>query len=104
MGTIKYLSKFIENLSAQTYLLRQLLKKKNNWNWTTEQPKALNQLIRKITETPCLTHYSSVRPNTITTDASTKGLGSTLWQEEDNGDLKPLAFASRFLSNTEKTQ
>ena len=102
LGAIQYLSKYIENLSAQTDLLRQLLKKKNNWNWSTEHSEAFNQLKQKITEIPCLAHYSSVRPNTLTTDASTKGLGATLWQEQNNGDLKPIAFASRFLSDTEK--
>ena len=103
LGAIQYLSKYIENLSAQTDLLRQLLlKKKNKRNWTTEHSQAFNQLKRKITEKPCLAYYSSIRPNTLTTDASTKGLGATLWQEQDNGDLKPVAFASRFLSDTEK--
>ena len=38
----------------------------------------------------------------ITTDASTKGLGATLWQEQPDGKLKPICFASRFLSDTEK--
>ena len=38
----------------------------------------------------------------ITTDASTKGLGATLWQEQPDGKLKPIDFASRFLSDTEK--
>ena len=38
----------------------------------------------------------------ITTDASTKGLGATLWQEQPDGKLKPIGFASRFLSDTEK--
>ena len=86
LGAIQYLSKYIENLSAQTDLLRQLLKKKNNWNWSTEHSEAFNQLKQKITEIPCLVHYSSVRSNTLTTDASTKGLGATLWQEQKNGD------------------
>ena len=38
----------------------------------------------------------------ITTDASTKGLGATLWQEHSDGKLKPISFASQFLSDTEK--
>ena len=38
----------------------------------------------------------------ITTDASTKGLGATLWQEQPDGKLKPIGFASRFLSDSEK--
>ena len=49
-----------------------------------------------------MAHYSSDLPNTTNTDASTKGLGATLWQEQHNGQLKPIAFASRFLSDTEK--
>ena len=102
LGAVQSLAKYIENLSAQTDLLRQLLKKKNKWNWITEHSEAFNRLKRKIAEIPCLAHYSSIRPNTITTDASTKGLGATLWQEQDIGDLKPIAFASRFLSDTEK--
>ena len=76
LGAIQYLSKYIEILSAQTDLMRELLKKKIKWNWTTEHSEAFNRLKRKITEIPCLAHYSSLRPNTITTDASTKGLGA----------------------------
>ena len=39
LGAIQYLSKYIENLSAQTDLLRQLLKKNNKWDWTQMIPK-----------------------------------------------------------------
>ena len=49
-----------------------------------------------------MAHYNSDYPNVITTDASTKGLGATLWQEQPDGKLKPIGFASRFLSDTEK--
>ena len=101
-GAIQYLSKYIENLAAQLDLLRQLLKKNNKWNWTPERSETFTQLKNKITEMQCLAHYSSILPNTITTDASTKGLGATFWQEHYNGKLKPIAFASRFLSVTEK--
>ena len=96
------MSKYIENLSAQTDILRQLLKKDNNWNWTTEHTKAFENLKQKITEIPCVAHYNSDYPNIITTDASTKGLGATLRQEQPDGKLKPIGFASRFLSDTEK--
>ena len=82
--------------------MRQLLKKNNNWIWTEEHTLAFENLKQKITEIPCLAHYNSDYPNVITTDASTKGLGATLWQEQPNGSLKPIGFASRFLSDTEK--
>ena len=33
-----------------------------------------------LTEGPCLAHYSNDKYNIVTTDASTTGLGKTLWQ------------------------
>ena len=56
LGIIQYLSKYVENFSAQTDILRQLLKKDNNWNWTTEHTKAFENLKQKITKKPCLAH------------------------------------------------
>ena len=101
LGAIQYLSKYIDNLSAQTDSLRQLLKKDKDWIWTEEHTQAFENLKQKITEIPCMAHYNSDYPNIIT-DASTKGLGATLWQEQPDGKLKPIGFASRFLSDTEK--
>ena len=102
LGAIQYLSKYIDNLSAQTDSLRQLLKKDKDWLWTEEHTQAFENLKQKITEIPCLARYISVYPNIITTDASTKGLGAALWHEQPVGKLKPIGFASRFHSDTEK--
>ena len=102
LGAIQYLSKYMNNLSAQTDSLRQLLKKDNEWMRTVEHTQAFENLKQKIKEIPCLAHYNSDYPNVITTDASTKGLGATLWQEQPDGKLKPIAFASLFLSDTDK--
>ena len=68
LGAIQYLSKYIENLSAQTDILRQLFKKDNDWNCTTEHTKAFENLKQKITEIPSLPHLNSDYPNVITTD------------------------------------
>ena len=38
----------------------------------------------------------------VTTDASKTGLGFTFWQKQDDGELKPIAFGSRYLNDTEK--
>ena len=40
--------------------------------------------------------------NIITTDASTKRLGATLWQKQKDGNIKPVGSASRYLLDTEK--
>ena len=91
----------IENLSAQTDILRYLLKKDNVWNWTEEQTKAFENLKQRITDKPCVPHYNTNYQNVITTDASSKRLGATLWKDHSNGKLKPVRFASQFLSDTQ---
>ena len=102
LGAIQYLSKYIENLSTKTDNLRKLLKKQNEWIWTEEHTRAFNNLKECITKIPCLAHYNAQSENIITTDASTKGLGATLRQKQKTGEIKPIGFASRFLSNTGK--
>ena len=49
LGAIQYLSKYIDNLSAQTDSLRQLLKKDNDWIWTEEHTAAfeMEQAVRE---------------------------------------------------------
>ena len=59
LGAVQYLSKYIDNLSAQTDSLRQLLKKDTKWLWTEEHKWAFKDLKQKITEIPCLAHYNS---------------------------------------------
>ena len=102
LGAIQYLSKFIENLSANTDVLRKLLKKQIEWIWTDEHTKAFNKLKEGITKIPCLAHYNAQNKNIITTDASTKGLGATLWQKQKDRNLKQVGFASGYSSDTEK--
>ena len=102
LEAIQYLSKYMENLSANTDILGKLLKKQNNWIWTDEHTKALNNLKEGITKIPCLAHYNAQSENIITIDASRQRLAATLWQKQKTGELKPIGFASRFLSDTEK--
>ena len=78
------------------------MKKNTEWIWTEEHRQAFENLKQKITKIPCLARYNSTYPNVITTDASTKGIGATLWQELTDGKLKPIGSASLFLSETEK--
>ena len=48
-----------------------------------------------------MAYYNAQNENINTTGVSTKGLGATLWQKQKDGNLKPVEFASRYLSDTE---
>ena len=102
LGAIQYMAKFLPKLSEQTDRLRKLLKKNEPWKWETEQETDFNRIKQMLTEGPCLAHYAKDKDNMVTTDASRTGLGITLWQKQDDGNIKPIAYGSRYLNDTEK--
>ena len=93
-----FLLKFLE----RTDRLRKLLKKNEPWIWEEQQQKYFEKIKQMLTIGPGLAHYAKDKENIVTTDASTIGLGITLWQKQDNGIMKPIAFGSRYLNETEK--
>ena len=79
-----------------------LLKKIEPRLWGEEQENDFNQIKQMLTGKPCLAHYAKGKDNMVTTDASKTGLGITFWQKQDDGEIKPIAFGSRYLNDTEK--
>ena len=77
------------------------MKKNETWNWGTEQKEDFRQIRQMLTEGPCLAPYAKDKDNIETTDASTTGLGITLWQKQCDGNTKPIAYKSRYLNETE---
>ena len=111
LGSVQYLMRYIPNIATKTEPLRALLQKKTKWNWTETENAAFENLKSEIQTIVPLKHYDVGETPILTTDASTKGLGVTLWQDETvgrhkNGEPKtsrrPVAFASRFLYNSGK--
>ena len=98
----QYMAKFLPKLSERTDRLRKLLKKNETCNWGTEQDEEFGKIKQILTEGPCFAHYAKDKDNIVTTDASTTGLGNTLWQKQDNGNIKPIAYGNRYLNDTEK--
>ena len=105
LGAIQYMAKYLPKLSERTDRLRKLIKKNEHWKWGPEQETDFNrikQIKQMLAEGPCLAHYAKQKDNIVTTDASTTGLGITLWQKQDDGNTKPIAYGSRYLNETEK--
>ena len=82
--------------------MRKLLKKRTKWEWTTDRNSDFEKIKQELTTRPCLAHFNGRKENIVTTDACTTGLGVALWQKQGNGELKPIAYASRCLNDAEK--
>ena len=95
-GFVNYLAKFLPKLSEVTEPIRQLTRKDVPWNWSASQENAFVLMKELVKEAPVLQFFDNHKPLMIQCDASEKGLGAALLQ-----DGKPVAFASRALTDTE---
>ena len=93
LGMIQYLSPVVPNLANHTDALRGLLHKESEWQWTATHQHAFETLKEKMSESVTLTYFDPAKPTVIQVDASQKGLGAALLQNN-----KPVAYASKALT------
>ena len=70
--------------------------------WSQECDTAFTQLKELLTRAPVLVYPSFGRDFLLETDASGVGLGAILSQKQEDGSIRPIAFASRTLFAHEK--
>ncbi len=102
MGMINYLGKFLPNLAEKTQPLRDILQKKNMWAWGEPQQRAFENIKQDLSTSPRLALYDLKEPTVVSVDASSYGLGAVLLQIQGVKQLKPIAYTSRALTNTER--
>ena len=102
LGLVNYSHRFLPNLSTLLHPLHQLLQKGHTWNWTKACEKAFTEVKTLIASDVVLTHYDLNRPLRLASDASPYGLGSVLSHVMEDGEERPIAFASRSLTSSEK--
>ena len=101
LGAVNQFNKFIPNLAAISFPFRSILKRDADWTWNSDHEtafKRINEEIKKVVE---LSHFKRNQEIRIICDASKQGLGAVLQQIQNNGEWKPICFASRFLTNFE---
>ena len=97
IGMVNYLSKFSARLSELAEAIRELCKEKVPFTWGPEHKGAFQLIKKEIAADPILAYYNPKKPRVLHTDASCKGLGVCLLQNQ-----KPVYFASKALSETQK--
>ena len=97
MGLINYLTKFSPHLTELSEPARELIKEKVPFNWGPEHQESFKALKKELVKAPVLAYYNPRKETILQTDASTKGLGACLLQED-----KPIYFASKALTEMQK--
>ena len=97
ISMINYLTKFSLRITELAEPIRELVKEKVPFNWSPEHQESFTMLKKEIVRTAILAYYNPRKENVLQTDASTKGLGACLLQDE-----KPIYFASKPLTEMQR--
>lgn len=100
LGLIGYYRRFIKDFAKITQPLTSCLKKRNKIIIDQKYIDAFNKCKELLTHAPLLQYPDYDKPFILTTDASSVALGAVLSQGLIGSD-KPIAYASRTLSDTE---
>ena len=73
-----------------------------SFDWTESCQESFEQLKQLLTQSPVLAFPNFEKDFLLETDASTSGLGAVLAQRQDDGKVRPVAYASRTLQAHEK--
>ncbi|GFO36119.1 Zinc finger protein [Plakobranchus ocellatus] len=103
LGLVCYYKEFVPNFAAVSAPLSDLVRKgqPNIVNWGDSQERAYNSLKVAVTSKPVLQLPDVNKRFVLRTDASDRGLGAALMQENE-GTLFPVAYASKRLTDRER--
>lgn len=103
LGLTGYFRKFIPHYSRIAKPLTDLLKKKQAFQFETEEVKAFKKLKQCLIKEPVLSIYNQDYKTEVHTDASQDGYGAVLLQElPEDGKLHPVYFMSKKTSEAER--
>ena len=96
LGFVQFLSRYLPGLSKVDAPLRELENSDVLFHWDHPQMESFKKIKRLVSQAPVLQYCDVNKPVTIQCDASGKGLGAVLLQ-----DNKPVCYASRALTDIE---
>lgn len=96
VGMVKYLAKFLPDVSDKSEPLRRLTHKDTEWCWASEQEQSFQTIKKMVTSTPILKYFDPSCETEGQGDASLKGIGFSLLQHG-----QPITYASRALTQAE---
>ncbi len=102
LGTLNYVGHVIPCKSQLLNPLHQLLKDNTSFVWNKIHEDCFEKIKQILTEPPILAIFDPNRETVVSSDASSYGIGGVLLQKQDDGNLQPVSYISRTLTDTEK--
>eukprot|EP00731_Ephydatia_muelleri_P039008 Em1040g1a len=102
LGLVNYYARFIPNLSTVLHPLNRLLRQDVSWEWDELCEEAFQLAKQSLASSRVLVHYDPTMPLKLAGDASEYGVGAVLSHVCPDGSERPVAFASRTLSSSER--
>lgn len=102
LGSVQFYAKFIPNLSTMTEPLHRLTRKDVPWKWGAVEQAAFQALKDALCTDAVLAHFDPTLDIGISCDASQVGLGVVLFHRYPDGSERPIANASKTLTDTQQ--
>ena len=102
LGMLQYYEKFLPNLSTVLHPLNDLLREGASSSWQPGCQEAFESAKELLQSAKVLAHFDVNLPIKLACDASSYGIGALLSHVMPGGDKRPMAFASRTFSASEK--
>lgn len=101
LGKVNYYSRFLKDMAKILSPLYECTKI-NKFNWTADCQKSFDTIKNKLASANNLRHFNPDLPIIVTCDASNYGLAAVLSNRDQNGTVRPIAYASKKLNTTEQ--
>ena len=103
LGLLNYYGNFTPNLSTLLQPLHELLRKGVKWAWIEECEKAFVHSKSELVADKVLVPYDEKRKLILACDTSPYGVGAVILHVMDDGEERPIAFATRTLTKAKGT-
>ena len=84
LGLLNFYRKFIPKAATVLEPLNRLLKANTPWSWGKEQQEAFMTSKELLVNSEALVHFDPTKPNRVSVDSSSYGIGAVLCHVMDN--------------------
>jgi hypothetical protein len=102
VGLAQFYHQYIDNFAEIALPLTALIGEGVPFSWSEDAELAFAALKDAISKAPVLKIFDPAHRTTVETDASGFALGAVLFQTDEHGVSRPVAFTSRKLNSAER--